>query len=413
MIYQEQAMEIARLVAGFNLQEADELRKSIGKKNVELMAKVKTKFLHGCEQQNKVSIAEAEEIFSWIEKSQRYSFNKSHSISYAVNGFLSAYAKAHFPRIFFASYLKFAKDKIDPQQEIKELVRNASEMDIEARIPDLRLLNEFFILHNRSIYFGLTDIKGVGESVYKKMLNITKQHDLLHLNKIQTILKVLLNINSTAAKALIKSGALDYFKCNRTELLFEYDICSSLTDKELKNLELIVDTHTSLSLKQSLEYLIQNTKITKKRLTSINDLIYSVIKPPYSMIDKIEWLSDCENDLLGAAISCSKLDTYDISMTNTNCKSFKNSGLSNNIIIAGEIANINIVKTKTGKTPGQEMAFVTIEDQTGILDSVIIFPETWIKYKPHLFIGNILIFVGNRGNSKDGLIVEKCFVPKS
>ena len=413
MIYQEQAMEIARLVAGFNLQEADELRKSIGKKNVELMAKVKTKFLHGCEQQNKVSIAEAEEIFSWIEKSQRYSFNKSHSISYAVNGFLSAYAKAHFPRIFFASYLKFAKDKIDPQQEIKELVRNASEMDIEVRIPDLRLLNEFFILHNRSIYFGLTDIKGVGESVYKKMLNITKQHDLLHLNKIQTILKVLLNINSTAAKALIKSGALDYFKCNRTELLFEYDICSSLTDKELKNLELIVDTHTSLSLKQSLEYLIQNTKITKKRLTSINDLIYSVIKPPYSMIDKIEWLSDCENDLLGAAISCSKLDTYDISMTNTNCKSFKNSGLSNNIIIAGEIANINIVKTKTGKTPGQEMAFVTIEDQTGILDSVIIFPETWIKYKPHLFIGNILIFVGNRGKSKDGLIVEKCFVPKS
>ena len=406
-------MEIARLVAGFNLQEADELRKSIGKKNVELMAKVKTKFLHGCEQQNKVSIAEAEEIFSWIEKSQRYSFNKSHSISYAVNGFLSAYAKAHFPRIFFASYLKFAKDKIDPQQEIKELVRNASEMDIEVRIPDLRLLNEFFILHNRSIYFGLTDIKGVGESVYKKMLNITKQHDLLHLNKIQTILKVLLNINSTAAKALIKSGALDYFKCNRTELLFEYDICSSLTDKELKNLGLIVDTHTSLSLKQSLEYLIQNTKITKKRLTSINDLIYSVIKPPYSMIDKIEWLSDCENDLLVAAISCSKLDTYDISMTNTNCKSFKNSGLSNNIIIAGEIANINIVKTKTGKTPGQEMAFVTIEDQTGILDSVIIFPETWIKYKPHLFIGNILIFVGNRGKSKDGLIVEKCFVPKS
>jgi DNA polymerase III alpha subunit len=100
-------------------------------------------------------------------------------------------------------------------------------------------------------------------------------------------------------------------------------------------------------------------------------------------------------------------------MTNTTCKTFKNSNLSNNIIIAGEIANINIVKTKTGKTPGQEMAFLTIEDQTGLIDSVIMFPENWMKYKPHMYIGNILIFVGNRSKTKDGLIVDKCFVPKA
>ena len=413
MIYQEQAMEIARLVADFNLQEADELRKSIGKKNVELMSKVKTKFLHGCEQKKEVSKTEAEEIFSWIEKSQRYSFNKSHSISYAMNGFLSAYAKAHFTRIFFASYLKFAKDKIDPQQEIKELVRNASEMDIDVRIPDIRLLNELFILHNRSIYFGLTDIKGVGESVYTKIINLTKKYDISKLTKLQTVIKILLKINSTASKSLIKVGALDHFKCSRTELLFEYETCCSLTDKEIQNLELIIDNNTSQNLKQCLEILVRDTKINKNRIATINDLICSLVKPPYSMIDKIEWMSDCENDLLGVAISCSKLDTYDMSMTNTHCKSFKNCTLSNNLIIAGEIANINIVKTKKGKLPGQEMAFITIEDQTGILDSVIIFPETWTKYKPHLFISNILIFVGNRGKSKDGLIVEKCFVPKS
>ena len=120
MIYQEQAMQITQKIAGFDLQEADMLRKAIGKKKPEEMAKVKKKFLSGCEKLSAVNHEQAIEIFTWIEKSQRYSFNKSHAISYAMNAYLSAYAKAHFPKIFFASYLRFAKDKIDPQQEIKE-----------------------------------------------------------------------------------------------------------------------------------------------------------------------------------------------------------------------------------------------------------------------------------------------------
>lgn len=77
MIYQEQAMEIAKVVAGFNLQEADMLRKAIGKKKPEEMAKIKLKFLEGCKQNNTISTEQAEEIFGWIEKSQRYSFNRS------------------------------------------------------------------------------------------------------------------------------------------------------------------------------------------------------------------------------------------------------------------------------------------------------------------------------------------------
>lgn len=119
MIYQEQAMEIAKTVAGFNLQEADMLRKAIGKKKPEEMAKVRTKFLEGTKKLNILNDNEAEQVFGWIEKSQRYSFNKSHSVSYAINAYLSAYAKAHFPRVFFAAYLRFAKDKIDPREEIK------------------------------------------------------------------------------------------------------------------------------------------------------------------------------------------------------------------------------------------------------------------------------------------------------
>ena len=109
MVYQEQAMEIAKDIAGFNLQEADMLRKAIGKKRPEEMAKIKSKFIDGCDNKKTVSKDEAEQIFGWIEKSQRYSFNKSHAVSYAINGYLSAHAKTHFPKIFFLSYLIYKK----------------------------------------------------------------------------------------------------------------------------------------------------------------------------------------------------------------------------------------------------------------------------------------------------------------
>lgn len=413
MIYQEQAMEIAQKLAGFDLKEADMLRKAIGKKKPEEMAKLKQKFIDGCSKLKILSVSEADEIFGWIEKSQRYSFNKSHAVSYAINAYLSAYTKAHFPKVFFASYLKFAKDKIDPQQEIKELVKNASEMDVEVRIPDIRLLNKLFIIKDKDIYFGLTDIKGVGESVYEKLIALTKDFDFKNKNWLDICINILLKINSTAAKALISSGSIDFLKKNRTEMLFEFDVLSQLTTKETEYLLSIIKNTKKYSINESMRLLLDHSKVNKKRKDIILGLVDNLLNPPYSLIDKIEWLSDTENSLLGVSISCSKLDSYDISMTNTNCKEFKNSCFTNNVIIAGEIINVNFVKTKNGKNPGAEMAFVSIEDQGGILDSVIFFPEQLQLYKTHLFNSNILVFVGTKSKTKDGLVVEKCFAPVS
>lgn len=413
MIYQEQSMQIAHDIAGFDLQEADMLRKAIGKKKPEEMAKLKSRFIDGATAKKIVNTKQAEEIFSWIEKSQRYSFNKSHSISYAMNAYLSAYTKAHFSRIFFASYLKFAKDKIDPHQEIKELVRNAGEMNIEVRLPDIRLKNQYFAIFNRHIYFGLTDIKGVGQSVYKKFIDITQNLDIGSMTTIEIICDILLKLNSTASKALITSGSLDFLKKNRTELLFFYDILSSLTDKEMANFQSIAKTNPTKPIQQLLQKLITDTKINKKRVEHVQNLVASLHNPPYSLVDKIEWLSDSESSLLGVALSCSKLDSYDIGMTNTNCKDFKHNFALDKFILAGEVSNINIIKTKNGKNPGQEMAFVSIEDSYGLLDSVIFFPDQLSTYKHHLFQGNVLVFVGKKTKNKDGLVVEKCFTPKS
>ena len=409
MVYQEQAMEIAQKIAGFDLQEADQLRKAIGKKKPEEMAKLKKVFIAGCKKTKIVNTEEAEQIFSWIEKSQRYSFNKSHAVSYAINAYLSAYSKAHFPKIFFASYLKYAKDKIDPQQEIKELVKNATEMDIDICVPDYRLLNQFFIIRNNKIYFGLTDIKGVGDSVYKKIVELSKKLNIKSLTWTEVLLYVLLNINSTAAKALICCGAYSYLGKQRTEMLFEYEMFSQLTKKEIEYI-LSSGYVKEFSTLQLLNILTKKPKMTQNRLSVITSLISSMIHPPYSLEDKIEWICDNESSLLGINLTYSKVDSYDISMTNTTCKEFKDSNRKT-IIIAGEIDNVNIIKIKNGKNKGNEMAFVSISDGTGHLDSVVFFTEQLSIYRNQLFAGNILILQGSKSFKRSDLVVEKCYVP--
>jgi DNA polymerase-3 subunit alpha len=413
MVYQEQAMEIAKTIAGFDLQEADMLRKAIGKKKPEEMAKIKSKFISGCMQKNIVSETESEQIFGWIEKSQRYSFNKSHSISYAMNAYLSAYTKAHFPRIFFASYLRYARDKIDPQEEIKALVQNATEMDILIKPPDLRLLNELFTISNGDIYFGLTDIKGLGKSVFDKIMKIVSSSNinLSSCSWPEILLKLLVNINSAAAKSLIESGALSFINKTRTSMLFEFTIILSLTKKETGLL--LEQIGTSSDLKQLMLYLLNYAKINKNRRKIIEDLYRSLQYPPYSLEDTIDWISDIEDSSLGCSITCSKIDMYDISMTNCTCRDFKNITIKENLIIGGELDFINVTKTKTGKNKGADMAFVTISDSSGSIDSIIFFPEQYKKYRQVLFAGNIIIVKGNKSKSGDGLIVENAYVAKS
>jgi DNA polymerase-3 subunit alpha len=410
MVYQEQAMEISKEIAGFDLKEADELRKSIGKKKPELMAKVKTKFLEGCKKTQKVTEDEAEQIFGWIEKSQRYSFNKSHAVSYAVNAYLSAYAKAHFARVFFASYLRFARNKIKPHEEIKALVQNANEMDITINTPDLRELNELFIIKGNKIYFGITDIKGIGKSVFDKILEICKDIDLSSITWLELLFKVLIRINSTAAKGLIQSGATNFIKKTRNSMLYEYNLVSGLTKKEVEYISSNLDNIENL--KQGLQLLLSAPRMTKTRKDSINDMISSLVSPPHSLEDTAEWLADSEDALLGYAITCSKIDMYDISMTNTNCRELKTTTIKENIILGGEIDNINVTKTKTGKTVGSEMAFVTLIDSYGAADSIIFFPKEYKEYKNMLFPNNIIIVKGKKSKD-DGLIVEKAYIART
>lgn len=408
MVYQEQAMEICQQIANFDLTEADMLRKAIGKKNPEEMNKIKDLFLQKSQQENIVNKEEADKIFSWIEKSQRYSFNKSHAISYAMNAYVSAFAKTHYTLEFFTSYLKFAKDKIDPMREIFELVNNANELDITIKVPDLRNLNKEFILQEQIIYFGLTNIKGVGESVFAKLISLIEfyQLEIASVSFNHLIFLLLDKINNTAAKNIISVGSLDYLKMSRKKMLFLLEIMQNLSTREK---DLVINNYEVLNndITKILEWLLP--QVNKKRAVLIESLIKAVKQPAYSLVDDCEWIASTEKHLLGIAITCSVVDSRNLEAANTDCKSLnKHSVLPKNILVGAQVAEINIVKTKSGNNPGQEMAFMKISDGTGSCD-IVIFPKEFSLYRDLLYLDNTIMLSLEQSKKKDSFIIKKCW----
>lgn len=411
MVYQEQAMQICQKIALFNLSEADMLRKAIGKKNAEEMTKIRKLFLDKAKTANVVTLEEGEQIFGWIEKSQRYSFNKSHAVSYAFNAYASAYAKTHYPHEFFTAYLRFAKDKIDPSKEINELVTNANELDIKVYRPDFKRLNKEFELIDRIIYFGITNIKGVGESVYNKIIDIIAREKLEidKLSKNELLFSILTQINSKAAKNLIASGAFDYTKISRKKLIFELDIISNLNDTERAgvwaNRQLLIDKN----IEEILLYVINHICKNGRRLKTLQSLLVSFQNPPYSLDDDYEWIAKQEKQLLGISITCSVVDGRDTEHANADCHRInRDPTLAKNILVAAEVENISVVTTKKGNNIGKNMAFLKISDSSAATD-IIIFTKEYEEYGAMLYEGNTLLFSLERSKDKESVFVRKCW----
>lgn len=426
MVYQEQAMRIARDIAGFDLQQADVLRKAIGKKKPEIMAKVKKEFIEGCKKTGIVTDEEAAVIFSWIEKSQRYSFNKSHAITYAINGYLSAFAKAHFPRAFYCSYLFYSQTKQKPQVEIRELISDARGFNIKVLGPDFRNNNKHFKIIDGNIYFGAVDIKGLGDSMFSKMSDrIVAVEKLLGKKRgewtwLEFLLYLSPRISKTYVEALIKSGALSYMGESRTKMLFEYKVYSEINKNEQPKLErllLLCDYRDDGSI-LSHRYPVKNLKevlhlITSqgsgktaicsnvKRLEKIHTLIYTLEHPPHSLQDDIRWIANIETALLGIPLSCTAVQgCEDADKANCTVKQFIDGFFADSIRIACEIDSVRKVKTKKGKNPGQDMAFLQVSDITGVLESVVLFPEYWKEFEHLAIESNTIMLTGIRG--KDG-----------
>lgn len=419
LVYQEQSMRIAQKIAGFDLQEADELRKAIGKKKADLMAKVKKKFLEGATKMKIVTKEEAQEIFGWIEKSARYAFNKSHSISYAVCSYWSAYQKAHKPQEFFLSYLFYANEKQDPHQEIYELVSEAKLFDINVRTPSIANFQEKFNPKNGKIYFGIKDIKSLtgktGDKVRESIENVQalRNKDITEFSWIEMLIFLSQHINSASFKALASIGFFRDFKgkITRNRAIYEHEIYKTLTKSELKWLQDHFDEYNWSDLISALRSLAPTKKEgggTSKmdRKQAIENEIQLLINPPYDLCDDPSWVIDQEIKFLGCPVSMSKVETSDTSAANTTCKEIINGKKGKDLCIVANIQRLSDYKITKGESKGQLMSFLTIEDETCSLDSVIIFPKVREKNKYILYEGNNLIFCGNVSAKDSSFIVD-------
>ena len=420
LVYQEQSMRIAQKIAGFNLQEADVLRKAIGKKNAALMNEVKKSFIEGAQKVNIVTKEESEQIFGWIEKSSRYAFNKSHSVSYAVCSYWSAYYKAHHTHEFFLSYLYHAIEKQDPQQETYELISEAKLFDIQVKTPSLANYENKFNIKRGKIYFGIKDIKSLTGKTGDKLIEAIQEAEkelsknITKFTWVEILLYLSPKISSTAFKALASVGFFRDFadKITRNKALYDYDIYRVLTKSEQ---EWIKSKYPEKQWKTFIDCL-NDLAPTKKegggtsradRKQAIENEVQLLINPPYDLEDDPSWLIDQEVKFLGCPVSMTKVETSDTSAANTTCKEIVNGKRGKDLCIVANVQRVSDYKITKGESKGQLMSFLTIEDDTCILDSVIVFPKVKEKYKYILYEGNNLIFCGSVGENDNSFIINQ------
>ena len=403
IIYQEQCMKIAQVMAGFTESQADTLRKAIGKKKADLMKKVKGEFIEGCLKEGH-SQEDSDRIFDIIEKSNRYSFNKSHAVSYALMAYWSAYLKANKTLPFYLHWLFHAKEKIDPHKEISELVESAKLDTVTVNLPSYRYLEPNFSIQNYEIYFGVTNVKNVGINEFVKLKQLFEDEQPTTWTEI--LITVLPHINKRAVENLISVGFFSGLNKTRAEMAHEFSCVRDLTKKELEALHERLDSN--LSLEENLVKYKQIKKeggiaATAKRVASIQDIINRLNNPGRSLQDNPTNLSILEENLLGAAISYSKVDgCADAAMANTTCKEIMD-GKKSKSIIAVEITRIreHITKNK------DKMAFVSARDDSLEIENIVIFPTTYEEFEDIIYETSTVLLFGQKAKDRNSFIVDK------
>lgn len=395
LIYQESCMQIAAKIAGFDLIEADHLRKAIGKKLPAEMKKIKKKFIKGAVK-NEYDKELAEEIFSWIEKFGDYGFCASHGCSYAINAYKTAYMKTHHPIEYYTSLLKYSDKAIDPQKEIDDIINDAKLAGIEILPPILSKGNTDFEIEGDNIVFGLKYIKGIGGA------SLVNLFEIKNCETFNQFIKACLenSINKTTVLGLINSGATRMFKVCRTEQRLLFDLVMFLSKKETG---ILLEKLNEGDERPIEEIVISDvfTGAMKNRKLKVRNKYEEFIRLPRK--DTFKDILGFEKFLLGTTLSGSEADLYNNMRVNSACMETLAMPKDQEVILGAIINEVKEVKTKKGKNPGQLMGFLSISDYSYKLDNVVVFPDPYDKYKDFFYEGNAILLFGKV--SKDRAII--------
>ncbi len=362
ILYQEQVMQIANLLASFSLGEADILRRAMGKKKKEEMAAQRAKFIAGC-LANKVPEKKAERIFNLMEEFAGYGFNKSHSCAYALLAYQTAYLKTHYPVEFMAALL--TSETGNAEKAVK-YINEARGMNISILPPDVNESDLYFTPVGESIRFGLAAIKNVGENTAKAIRDsrlsageFTSLYDLCERIEARFL-------NKRVFESLIKSGALD-----------------SLGPRE----SMLASVDDALAAVQ---------RASRTRESGQHGLFGTAAAPapmPFELQEAEPWSEverlASEYAMLGFYVSGHPLAKYASRLQELKCTSIDQvEGQRNGkeITVAALIVGTRPMRSKKGA----RWAIYTIQDMTGVQE-LLAFPECFARLEPILKAGTPLL----------------------
>lgn len=351
ILYQEQIMQIARDMAGYSLAEADMLRRAMGKKKPEEMAKQRSFFLEGSEKR-KVPSPVAVEVFDQMETFARYGFNRSHSVAYAMISYQTAYLKAHYPRQFLAALMTF--EMSDTDKTLKNL-NECQEMKIAILPPEVNNGGIGFSVVGKNVLYGLAAIKGVGEKIVERI--VAERSEEPYKGFIDFCVRLEgSGLNRRMLEALVKAGAFDWTNIPRREL---HD-----------------HAEDTLKLASRIKDRIRSPQIGLFDAQEPEVLSDSMLIPD---IATSEWPSNIklskEREALGLYLSGHPLERYktDLSRLGATTTSAAKELADGAIVqIAGVVTFLKLKNTKKG----DRYATCMLEDLMGTLETVV-WPDTY------------------------------------
>ncbi len=366
ILYQEQVMQIAQVLAGYSLGGADLLRRAMGKKKPEEMAKQRAIFTDGAVQRG-VNEGVATRIFDTMEKFAEYGFNKSHSAAYALVAYQTAWLKAHYPAAFMAAVLSSDMDNTD---KVVGLYEECNQMKLKVELPNVNTsYYAFTVPDERTIRYGLGAIKGAGEAALQGIVQEREEHgpytDLFDFCRRLDTRKV----NKRVLDSLVRSGAMDELGPHRNAILSTLPEAIKRADQQSKNDQQGINDMFGL-----------NADVNPESEGEIQ----------YKEVD--EWPDEDrlqgEMDTLGLYLTGHPFKRYETDLSKIISSRIKDVRIGTNYTVAGLLHSIRTRNSPRGKTLN-----ITLDDGTARVD-VTVYSEKVQLYSDKLVKGSVLVMKG-------------------
>ena len=383
ILYQEQVMQIASVMGGFSLGQADMLRRAMGHKEPEILQQNRETFVDGAVA-NGVDDRTANYVFDLMVHFAGYGFNKSHSVCYGWIAWQTAYLKAHYRPEFMAAMMTCYNGDRD---KVSRYISDTRRAGVVIAAPDVNLSEAYFSVKGDKILFGLDGIQNVGEGAVRSIIEARKQGGLF--KSLSDFVERADNrgLNSRACESLIRCGALDSLGANRSQLLAALP-------------EALGDAQSIRNERASGQLNLFGGEETPETI------VYPDL-PDMDPKEKIEW----ERKLLGFYVSGHPLDSYKEQLKA--CTPLYHVTAEGNqydgrmVTIGGTISRIKGTMTKKG----QPMGYVTIEDYDGEVETVV-FPSVWETVRPILAEDAAVAIRGRvQANERDVRVLAEEIIP--